>query len=440
MAKTFVETPLTTRTARSNLPPGLYWRGIDAQVHLGYRRGKRGGEWLVRWRSGAGYKRSNVVLADDSPTAGTLDYNAAVRAARKIAERAQLEAKALVDGPPLTVRSAMEEYIATFDARESKRAGRPIRSHTSRRLHRYLLGQPKRGSQPEVGAAPLASIKLAMLNERYLIKWRDGLPGTIKATTRQRLINDVRAALNAAFNANRERLPPTLDGTIRHGLRRTRHEEDAELPGRDNQILDDGQIANILKAAREIDAERGWEGDLFRIVLTLAATGARFAQLARMRVGDCQIKESRLLVPANRKVRGVKAGSTPIPVGGDVLDALAPIVNGRPADAPLFERWRHEQVSGEVRWQRAERGPWQSSAELVRPWHEIRERAGMPAVIPCSLRHSSIVRGIRANLPIRLVAALHDTSTAMIERHYSKWIATGLENMARAAIVPLVPN
>jgi hypothetical protein len=59
-------------------------------------------------------------------------------------------------------------------------------------------------------------------------------------------------------------------------------------------------------------------------------------------------------------------------------------------------------------------------------------------VIPYALRHSSIVRGIRANLPIRLVAALHDTSVRMIERHYSRWITEGLEEMAAGAIVPLL--
>ena len=52
---------------------------------------------------------------------------------------------------------------------------------------------------------------------------------------------------------------------------------------------------------------------------------------------------------------------------------------------------------------------------------------------------TKIVRGIRAGLPLRLVAALHDTSTTMIERHYSKWITSGLEEMVRAAIVPLAP-
>ncbi|WP_348640705.1 hypothetical protein [Mesorhizobium sp. AA22] len=61
-------------------------------------------------------------------------------------------------------------------------------------------------------------------------------------------------------------------------------------------------------------------------------------------------------------------------------------------------------------------------------------------MIPYGLRHSSIVRGIRANLPIRLVAALHDTSVQMIERHYGRWIVDGLEDLAAAAVVPLVPT
>jgi len=62
----------------------------------------------------------------------------------------------------------------------------------------------------------------------------------------------------------------------------------------------------------------------------------------------------------------------------------------------------------------------------------------MPHVIPYALRHSSIVRGLRKNLPIQHVAKLHNTSVNMIERHYAKYIATALEELARAAVVPLV--
>jgi len=65
--------------------------------------------------------------------------------------------------------------------------------------------------------------------------------------------------------------------------------------------------------------------------------------------------------------------------------------------------------------------------------------AGLPAsTIPYALRHSSIVRGLRAGLPIRLVAALHDTSVVMIERHYSRYITEGLDELVARAVVPIV--
>ena len=48
-------------------------------------------------------------------------------------------------------------------------------------------------------------------------------------------------------------------------------------------------------------------------------------------------------------------------------------------------------------------------------------------VIPYALRQSSIVRGLRRQLPVRLVAALDDTSLEMIERRYSRWIVEGLD-------------
>jgi len=76
---------------------------------------------------------------------------------------------------------------------------------------------------------------------------------------------------------------------------------------------------------------------------------------------------------------------------------------------------------------------------VTRPWQAIRQRAGLPKVIPYALRHSSIVRGLRNLLPIQHVAKLHNTSVHMIERHYAKYIATALEDLARAAVVPLVP-
>jgi hypothetical protein len=42
-------------------------------------------------------------------------------------------------------------------------------------------------------------------------------------------------------------------------------------------------------------------------------------------------------------------------------------------------------------------------------------------------------------LPVRLVAAMHDTSLQMIERHYSAHIVDALDELAARAVVPLAP-
>ncbi len=442
MAKTLTEAALTTRNARAGLPAGVHWRGIDPDVHLGYRKGKRGGVWLVRWRNGIGYKQERVGTADDELREETLDFNAAVKAARATVEAARVEARALADGPKLTVRHAVENYISDRDARESKRKGRPVRSDAAHRLERYVVGKEAKGRRPAVLASPLAEMSLHDLAEDALLDWRKGLSAELKGTSKQRLINDLKAALNSAYAAHRRRLPPIFLSTVKHGLSASiARAEDVEQVARDNQILPDAKIAEILAVTRQVDENEGWEGDLFRLIVVMAATGARFSQVARLRVMDVQMEGARLLMPASRKGRGTKQETTPIPIGADVLDALRPILQDRHRDEILLERWRQKQVTGSIRWKRVGRGPWQVPAEIVRSWAKIRERARLEAsVVPYSLRHSSIVRGIRAGLPIRLVAALHDTSVAMIERHYGRWIADGLEELAAKAVVPLVPE
>lgn len=52
-----------------------------------------------------------------------------------------------------------------------------------------------------------------------------------------------------------------------------------------------------------------------------------------------------------------------------------------------------------------------------------------------ALRHTSIVRQLLAGVPIRVVAALHDTSVQMIERNYSEHIADHADDLARPALL-----
>jgi hypothetical protein len=82
MAKTLQDAPLTTRNARNGLGSGMHWRALDPDIHLGYRKGKRGGRWVVRWRNGVGYQQGTLGTADDIVSEGCLSYDAAQRAAR----------------------------------------------------------------------------------------------------------------------------------------------------------------------------------------------------------------------------------------------------------------------------------------------------------------------------------------------------------------------
>ena len=124
-------------------------------------------------------------------------------------------------------------------------------------------------------------------------------------------------------------------------------------------------------------------------------------------------------------------------VGDDVMAVLRPAIADRKGHEILLQRPHWAQLAG-GEFVKSWHGPWQWAAELARPWSKILEFAGLPKeTIPYALRHSSIVRGLRAGLPVRLVAALHDTSTPMIERHYSAYIVDAMDELAAKAIVPL---
>lgn len=441
MAKTLKEVPLTTRAARGKLPVGLHWRGIDSDVHLGYRKGKRGGVWIVRWRHGNSYRQERLGTADDEIAEGTLAYGDAVKAGRDTVTAARLEARALADGPAQTVRSAVTAYADARDVLESERAGRKLRSSASYRLEMHVIGRRAKGAYKEIPASTLADTPLHELDESMLMAWRRGLPATLKASTVKRLTNDLKAALNTACMAHRRKLPEALPSIIKYGLAAPASgTDDAEPAARENQILSDATIGQIIAAARTVDDAKGWGGDFYRMIIVMAATGARFSQLMRLRVGDVQLDKLRILVPVSRKGRGVRSGFTAVPVGQEILDALIPIITGRPSTDVLLLRPYYGQTEASLRWSIVRRGPWGASYDLLDMWKAIRKAVGLdPAVVPYALRHSSIVRGIRAGLPLQLVATLHNTSTEMIERHYGFWIADGLEDLAARAVVPLMP-
>jgi integrase len=395
---------------------------------VGYYRGKRGASWIARCRSplDGSYVTRTLGNCDDHVAADgrtILCWKDALEKALAWFQR--VETPGYLEAVDLTVEMAGAEYSAMRDQRDSARAGRPVRSDGRSRMNRYVVVDEE-----------LSGIRLHDLTEAHLKAWL-GRQRHLKLATRQRLANDLKAALNHCYVQHRRVLPSDFPMTVKVGLKpEENYWENGESRARDNQILDDDLVRKIIKLAMQCDRD----GDFALLVILLAATGARFCQLRRMRVCDVQLEHSRILVPTSFKGKGKSPALTKVPVGSDVLERLRGAIGGRAPDEALLEKWRYRQVgpAGPNAWVKDYRGPWRTASEMTRFWQRLMAEAGLVGVIPYALRHSSIVRGIRANLPIRLVAALHDTSVTMIERHYSRWITEGLEEIAAKAVVTLL--
>jgi integrase len=393
-----LETPsrrarLATKAGRN--PVWTQLAGRRGGVSLGYRPRSNGpGVWSARliYR---GVRRETLLGDADDPghQPDALGYAAAAHAALAWAagEKAvldQAEPHAAVD---VTLRDA----IATYCAGRGGENGR----NAARRLTRHVLSDTR-----------LADTRLAQLTPTMIAAWRRGL-SPMKPSSRNRLINDLRAGITAAMPS--QILPPPLRAALRA--------EPGATTAREIQVLTTADLRGLLQAADQLDANFG------HLVRLLATTGARFSQLTRLQVSDLQIApgRSRLLVPASAKGRASKAGTKiPVPISDDTADRLSRLTHGRKGHEILL--LRRPGV------------PWGQSGKMIAPWRQALAAAGLPTdLVPYVLRHSSIVRMLNQSVPIRFVAASHDTSVKMLEAHYARYITGEIEDRVRVAVISL---
>ncbi|MDP6712804.1 MAG: hypothetical protein QGG38_09030, partial [Nitrospinaceae bacterium] len=89
MGRAVNDAAITTRNARSKLlvSKSIHWRAIDRGMHLGYRKGKNGGTWIVRFRKeNRTYVTHAIGAADDrseSYGGDVLDFSQALVRAQK---------------------------------------------------------------------------------------------------------------------------------------------------------------------------------------------------------------------------------------------------------------------------------------------------------------------------------------------------------------------
>jgi integrase len=132
------------------------------------------------------------------------------------------------------------------------------------------------------------------------------------------------------------------------------------------------------------------------------------------------------MMPSSKKGKGTKRVTRqPVPIPQSLAVRLHELARERSSGTSLLLL----RPSGE---------PW-IKASHSRLFARAAKRAGQDPgeTTIYALRHSSITRQLLLGTPIRVTAVLHDTSVAMIERTYSKFIGDHSDALARPALLDL---
>lgn len=369
-------------------------------IKLLYRRNKTNGSWVVKASDGHGaYWTKAFAVADDfedSDGKTVLTFYEAQDEAKRLARS---DDAATSDSAPVSVAEALNAYERDLKARGAEvfNARHP-RGH----LTSTLLAKP-----------------VQLLTATELRKWRDGLLAKMKPSSVVRTCKGLKAALAPAAKH---------DTRIQSKAWETGLEALPNSTAVRNVILSDVEVSAFVRAAYACDPQLG----LF--IEVLAGTGARPSQASRLLVDDLHGGERpKLSMPrsakGNTKDRASRRSQrVAVPITPALALRLKQAAKGRPGHAPLLLR-----TNGSP-WGRDGHDPSKAYRDDVRA---IVEGLGLDPdeVSAYSLRHSNIVRQLLRSVPVRVVAATCDTSVAMIERHYSKYIADHADEISRAALL-----
>ena len=362
---------------------------VERGIWVGYRRTTGVGSWDLKVANGRGdYWHAKIGVADDDEAADgehVLDFWQACARGRQMA-RGQIPGNR-----PATWAAALDSYETDLRARGGDVANaRRVRHHLS----------------PTLAAKPVALLTAAELR-----RWRDDLinSGAAPATV-VRILKSAKASLNLATNLDpriRDRSPwqVGLSGLL---------EADAPI----DKVLSDADVLRLVAASYALDPPFGL------VVDVLASTGTRTSQACRLLVADLQADRAdpRLMMPSSRKGGGRRSiVRKPVPIAAPLARSLQRAAGDRRGDAPLLLR--------------ADGHAWDPRRQELRlKFAAVAQGCGL-ACTAYALRHSSIVRSLLAGTSMRLVATLHDTSAAMIERTYAAFIADHGDAAARRGVL-----
>jgi len=407
MARTIHDAQLGSRAARERLKARgrPYWRAIDAGLHIGYRKPLKGaGRWVVRlYDGGQTYRTVTIAAADDISDANGVDVLSFEQAQREARGRRDSRAyESSGKGRPVTIAVAIDRYLEALAGR-----GRDT-VDTRSRINSMIL--------PALGNIELSDLTTERI--RHWISEMVNKPPRLRTargkTQRYRKPEKGDEALRRRRNtANRITaiLKAALTNAFREGL------VASDLAWRRIKLFENVtaarlQYLTVAQAQRLINA---CDPDFRNMVIAALQTGARYSELARLRVHDFNPDAGTVSILKS------KSGHTRhVPLTEEGAAFFAELCAGRPGADVLLRR-----ANGE---------PWGASNQIA-PMAAACRRAGIsPPVGFHALRHSYASHSVMANAPLVVVAAaLGHADTRMVSKHYGHLAQSYVADAIRAA-------
>ena len=400
MARRVRDKDIETRAARADLKPRgkPYWRSVGKGLHVGYRKGQRGGAWVVRRYLGEQeYKVETISAADDVEDANgveVLNFWQAQEAARNMRPGTAPNVKGY------TVADAVAAYLEHLEGRASWRDAK-------RRLDAFVL--------PAFGAKAVNS-----LDDDEIRKWHRGIakrgarartkPGAPqnyrkidgdpeeayrkRQASANRILDLLKAALNLARKNHKKTGVKSSEAWAAVERFRGVH-----IPRQ--RYLTVAECRRLINAS---DAE-------FRLLVRAGLeTGARYQELARLRVSDFNPDAGTLHI---RKSKTHKDRHVILTEEGQAF--FAGLTAGRKGTERMLGR----------EWKPSQQDPLIKAAST-------RARIDPPISFHV-LRHTWASLSVMAGVPLMVVAKnLGHSDTRMVEKHYGHLAPSYIADAIRA--------
>jgi len=342
-----------------------YWHKLRLGGYIGHRVGANGGSWIARYRDEDGKQNyKSLILRSHLPQN---EFDAATAEANKWFDSIEEGNRA----KPGTLQEAADYYIQRLEHDKDKRAVKDAQG----RINLHIL--PK-----------LPNILLDRLREGHILNWHksfivEGSPDEMRKSraTANRNLSTLKAILNRAYKSGLV--------SSKNAWKDVNKFSDTHKARED--FLERDQIKRLLDAS---------EGN-FKILLTAGAlTGARYGELAKLKVRDLDRQHDILNIPKD------KTNARHFPLTKQTKAFFVEQAKGKLPEATLLTKNGVD--------------PW-GHGDQTKLMREVAEKAELPrSIVFYTLRHSFIADLIDKKMNIFNIAKITGTSIEMIERHYGK--------------------